>query len=149
MINITTDKNDEKGFKLSVKGPNGVIATQALSIALTMGSLYMEATGNDFATFIQMLMANKNDMTDVNPGKELFENAKENEDHSVKKEVADAFKEFICANMSGSKESKKDAADNLKKAMLKDFFDKIYGESSDDMLNECLKKMLGESEDES
>lgn len=76
MINITTDKNDEKGFKLSVKGPTQIIAAQALSIALTMGSVYMEATGNDFATFIQMLMANKNDMIDVNPGKELFETAR-------------------------------------------------------------------------
>ena len=104
MINITTEKNGENGFKLSVKGPTWVIATQALSIALTMGSVYMDATGNDFATFIQMLMANKNDMSDANPGKELFENAKENEDHSVKKEVADAFKGFIRAHMSGREE---------------------------------------------
>lgn len=71
MIDIKTDSSD-KSFTLSAKGPGSKIAEQAVAIGLAMANLFAECSHSDFGTFIQMLLANKDQMEKIQKPKNVF-----------------------------------------------------------------------------
>ena len=90
MIDIKSNENEKSGFSLSVKGPAPEIANQAISIALTMAQLFMHAADTDFGTFIQMLMAHKEQMAEINSHSFVFKSPDSN--------MARPYKDIDCTD---------------------------------------------------
>lgn len=78
MIDIKSNENEKSGFSLNVKGSGPEIAKQAISIALAMAHVFMDAANTDFGTFIQMLMAHKEQMAEINSHAGIFKSPESN-----------------------------------------------------------------------
>ena len=153
MIDIKSNEDEKSGFSLNVKGSGPEIAKQAISIALAMAQVFMDAANTDFGTFIQMLMAHKEQMAEINSHAGIFKSPESNMarpydidctddfNNIIKKKIAhdlktkeefksddpalNAITHLVAASLAGDENGIEESSSMISEFIMKDVQDKL------------------------